>query len=168
MGLISVTSLCPPRFPYEKPTGLMPCQHQKLHFYRMHPGRERLPYGCDRPSGWCASWPEGSWIAAERWQVLAGTAAEWPAPELRSCFSPDAEDSRVIADPTKPTQNQLRTLCPSPLLFSRPPGLGYAMWTAKNKMKSFRYYNPPTIQESRNQVQAYDSWKHCSFCQHSS
>ena len=124
----------------EKLTYLIPCQH--CNFLSL---REQLPCGCGRPSGWCAGWPEGSWTAAGHWQVLAGTTAKWPAPEQHSCFSPKAKDSRVITNPTNSRQNELSTLC-LPFLPSRPPGLGYAPWTAKRKKKSFRNYNPPSYQ----------------------
>lgn len=114
VGLISTLSsphltllrLC---FTSKKPTCSIPCQYHNLRFDRRHPW---LPCGCDRLSGWCAGWPEGSWTAAGHWQALAGTAAEWPAPELHSCFSPDAEDSRVVTNPTKSMQDKLPTRCP--------------------------------------------------------
>ena len=161
-----MTSLHPPHFACEEPTGLIPCQYHNLHFYGRHLERQ-LPCGCDRLSGWCASWPEGSWTAAEHWQALAETAAEWPAPELHSCFSPGAKDSRVITGPTKSMQNQLCTLCPSPFLFSRPPGLGYAPWTAKSKMRNFRNCYPPMIKEQESSPSLW-ILEQCSFCQHSS
>lgn len=86
------------------------------------PERERLPCGCDRLSGWCVGWPEGSWTAAGHWLVLAGTAAKWPAPELHSCFSPDAEESKVITNPAKSMQNALCALCPPPSSLPGPQG----------------------------------------------
>lgn len=109
---LSLPSFTTPLFHVQKANFLNSLSAPHLPFYGRHPREERLPCGCGRPSGWCAGWPEGSWTAAGHWWVLAGTAAEWPAPVQRSCFSPKAEDSRIITDPAKSTQNEPSTLCP--------------------------------------------------------
>lgn len=83
------------------------------------PERERLPCGCDRPSGSCAGWPGGFWTAAEHWQVKVTTAAKWPVPELHSYFFPDVEDSRIIITLQVHAECTVYTL-PAPFLPSRP------------------------------------------------